>query len=321
MGDERRAARARPRRAAARRRARLHRRAQRQVARADRGPRARRGRATSSTSSTGCCPRTATPGPGAGMPLGLVALNADVLAPADGATVAAGPVEVRGYAFAGGERHVARVDVSLDGGATLGAGRAARGPRAAGPGASGGSRSTSRPASTRSSSARGTPPPRPSPRTRPRSGTRRATSTTRARGSGCAPSRVDAGPPARIGSADGSPARAARRARRDPRVRQGPLRALPRRRDDARPRQLRARLEVERARRRPDRRAVVRGGARGPRAERARDGRDAGRPRARHGAGPVLLRAARARQLGGRRRAVRLAALHGLRGLRRDRQG
>ena len=49
------------------------------------------------------------------MPLGLVALNADVLAPADGATVPAGPVEVRGYAFAGGERHVTRVDVSIDG--------------------------------------------------------------------------------------------------------------------------------------------------------------------------------------------------------------
>jgi hypothetical protein len=32
-------------------------------------------------------------------------------------TVAAGPVEIRGYAFAGGERHVARVDVSVDGGA------------------------------------------------------------------------------------------------------------------------------------------------------------------------------------------------------------
>jgi sulfite oxidase len=30
--------------------------------------------------------------------------------------VAAGPLEVRGYAFAGGERYVARVDVSLDGG-------------------------------------------------------------------------------------------------------------------------------------------------------------------------------------------------------------
>jgi sulfite oxidase len=63
-------------------------------------------------------PEDGAPGPGAGMPLGLVALNADVLSPADGETVAAGPVEVRGYAFAGGERHVARVDVSLDGGAT-----------------------------------------------------------------------------------------------------------------------------------------------------------------------------------------------------------
>jgi sulfite oxidase len=49
------------------------------------------------------------------MPLGLVALNADVLSPKDGETIAAGPIEVRGYAFAGGERHVARVDVSVDG--------------------------------------------------------------------------------------------------------------------------------------------------------------------------------------------------------------
>ena len=60
-------------------------------------------------------PEDGTVGPGEGMPLGLVALNADVLSPADGATVPAGPVELRGYAFAGGERHVARVDVSLDG--------------------------------------------------------------------------------------------------------------------------------------------------------------------------------------------------------------
>ena len=62
-------------------------------------------------------PQDATPGPGLGMPLGLVALNADVLSPAAGESVAAGAVEVRGYAFAGGERHVARVDVSIDGGA------------------------------------------------------------------------------------------------------------------------------------------------------------------------------------------------------------
>ena len=61
-------------------------------------------------------PEDQTPAPDAGMPLGLVALNADVLSPADGDTVPTGPLEVRGYAFAGGERHVARVDVSLDGG-------------------------------------------------------------------------------------------------------------------------------------------------------------------------------------------------------------
>jgi sulfite oxidase len=61
-------------------------------------------------------PEDGKPGPGAGMPLGLIALNSDVLSPADGETVAAGPVKVLGYAFAGGERHVARVDVSLDGG-------------------------------------------------------------------------------------------------------------------------------------------------------------------------------------------------------------
>ena len=63
-------------------------------------------------------PEDGRPAPGAGIPLGLVALNSDVLAPASGETVAAGAVEVRGYAFAGGERHVARVDVSVDGGAS-----------------------------------------------------------------------------------------------------------------------------------------------------------------------------------------------------------
>jgi sulfite oxidase len=51
------------------------------------------------------------------MPLGLVALNSDVLYPRDGQTVAAGPVEVHGYAFAGGDRYVSRVDVSTDDGA------------------------------------------------------------------------------------------------------------------------------------------------------------------------------------------------------------
>jgi sulfite oxidase len=63
-------------------------------------------------------PADGTLGPGAGMPLGLVALNSDVLSPRDGQTVAAGPVEVRGYAFAGGDRYVSRVDLSTDDGAT-----------------------------------------------------------------------------------------------------------------------------------------------------------------------------------------------------------
>lgn len=60
-------------------------------------------------------PEDGKPGAGEGMPLGLVALNSDVVSPADGQTVPAGPTEVRGYAFAGGERYVSRVDVSLDG--------------------------------------------------------------------------------------------------------------------------------------------------------------------------------------------------------------
>jgi sulfite oxidase len=57
-----------------------------------------------------------TAGPGVGMSLGLVALNSDVLVPDNGAEVPAGEVEVCGYAFAGGDRHVARVDVSTDNG-------------------------------------------------------------------------------------------------------------------------------------------------------------------------------------------------------------
>ncbi|MGX6446458.1 sulfite oxidase [Patulibacter sp. S7RM1-6] len=58
------------------------------------------------------------PGSGVGMALGEVALNAEILTPDDGAQVPAGTVELRGYAFAGGERHVARVDVSADDGRT-----------------------------------------------------------------------------------------------------------------------------------------------------------------------------------------------------------
>ncbi|MDT5146233.1 MAG: sulfite oxidase [Mycobacterium sp.] len=54
--------------------------------------------------------------PHTGFPLSSVALNSDILEPADGATVAAGALKISGYAFAGDDRRVTRVDVSLDGG-------------------------------------------------------------------------------------------------------------------------------------------------------------------------------------------------------------
>jgi sulfite oxidase len=53
---------------------------------------------------------------GAGFPLGAVAVNADFLSPTDGSRVAAGELQVDGYAFAGDDRHIVRVDVSTDGG-------------------------------------------------------------------------------------------------------------------------------------------------------------------------------------------------------------
>jgi sulfite oxidase len=55
-------------------------------------------------------------GPGDGISLGPVAVNADILAPQEGATVPTGPVQVAGYAVAGDDRRIARVDVSADGG-------------------------------------------------------------------------------------------------------------------------------------------------------------------------------------------------------------
>jgi sulfite oxidase len=57
-------------------------------------------------------------GPGAGLALGAIAVNADILRP-DGSTVLpAGPTEIAGYAFAGDDRGIARVDVSADNGAS-----------------------------------------------------------------------------------------------------------------------------------------------------------------------------------------------------------
>jgi sulfite oxidase len=53
---------------------------------------------------------------GHGFELGLIAINSDVLQPDDGARVAPGPVPVTGYAFAGGDRTIVRVDISTDGG-------------------------------------------------------------------------------------------------------------------------------------------------------------------------------------------------------------
>jgi sulfite oxidase len=55
-----------------------------------------------------------TPAADRGIALGLIALNSAVLSPPDGATIAAGAVTVSGYAFAGGDRSVQRVDVSTD---------------------------------------------------------------------------------------------------------------------------------------------------------------------------------------------------------------
>lgn len=56
--------------------------------------------------------------PGDGVALGLVAVNADILSPDDGAEVPTGPTRITGYTFAGGDRTVVRVDVSSDGGAS-----------------------------------------------------------------------------------------------------------------------------------------------------------------------------------------------------------
>lgn len=59
-----------------------------------------------------------TAGPGDGLSLSSVALNAEILFPDDAATLPPGPTQITGYAFAGDDRTVARVDLSLDGGTT-----------------------------------------------------------------------------------------------------------------------------------------------------------------------------------------------------------
>jgi sulfite oxidase len=61
-------------------------------------------------------PETARPDEG--ISLSSVALNCDILVPADGAVTPAGSLNILGYAFAGDGGGIARVDVSLDGGRT-----------------------------------------------------------------------------------------------------------------------------------------------------------------------------------------------------------
>ena len=56
--------------------------------------------------------------PGQGFALGPVGLTSAILSPDDGASMAAGPTDVAGYAFTGDGRAVVRVDVSPDGGQT-----------------------------------------------------------------------------------------------------------------------------------------------------------------------------------------------------------
>jgi len=57
-------------------------------------------------------------GPGDGISLGPIALSSEILRPDGGTLLPAGPTEVVGYSFAGDDRYVARVDVSLDAGQT-----------------------------------------------------------------------------------------------------------------------------------------------------------------------------------------------------------
>ena len=57
-------------------------------------------------------------GPDDGLSLGPVAHNCEILLPCDGQRIEPGPTTITGYAYAGQDRAVARVDVSLDAGAT-----------------------------------------------------------------------------------------------------------------------------------------------------------------------------------------------------------
>jgi sulfite oxidase len=60
----------------------------------------------------------AAAGPGDGLSLGAIAVNSAILRPASGSVLAVGPTGIAGYAFAGDDRGIARVDVSADAGQT-----------------------------------------------------------------------------------------------------------------------------------------------------------------------------------------------------------
>ena len=63
-------------------------------------------------------PEHGEPEPGDGVELSAVALNSEILTPDDQALLTTGPIQISGYAFAGGDRAIVRVDVSADGGHT-----------------------------------------------------------------------------------------------------------------------------------------------------------------------------------------------------------
>ncbi len=59
-----------------------------------------------------------TAGPGDGITLGPIAIHCAILQPGEDAQLPSGPTEITGFAFAGDDRTVARVDVSPDHGST-----------------------------------------------------------------------------------------------------------------------------------------------------------------------------------------------------------
>jgi len=61
-------------------------------------------------------PPEGSPAPGVGVPLGAIAVNSEILVPDDGQRLPVGSTVIAGYALAGDDRSIVRVDVSIDGG-------------------------------------------------------------------------------------------------------------------------------------------------------------------------------------------------------------